>query len=782
MKRRKFIQAAAAAVGTAIAPSAAAQLAGRRPPLADTSPVQSLPGDVTRVWLGESFWANRLQDWRLANGRIECLCGEQGFEVRTVALLTRFLDDAHEPGRLQARIGSLDPGEPGFCGFLLGAGAGELDYRGSALVHARSGTNGGFIAAIDERGEVGFRDFSSAEDSLAFERMDRGGATGVETLGAREVILDCHIDPLENASYDVRLIATDAVTGAELGFAVRTAVPARELRGGIALVSSPPPRMEGARWWFSDIATGGGKIGVYPERVLGPVMGCLHSLNRDVLKLTAQFLPISPQEQARARLDYKLAASGEWTAGPVSEIGDGYLAAFRLAGWNYGETHDYRIVDPVDDGVALYSGRILKDPETERELRIALYSCILPTSKRLDENTYEPAFDGERVPGRYTRANVLFPHAELVANCDGHEPDLYVFCGDQFYEGYPSRHGRGIPEVKLDTLYRWYLWYWTFRDSVRDKPAIVLADDHDILQGNVWGNAGIGSELEREEDGGYKWDKDLVRMVYRIEHGHNPDPYDPTPIMFDIPVAYGEFIYGGVSFCLVEDRKFKTPPNTDVDPLDTRGELLGPRQEAFLEHWAQTNTELPKICLTASIWGSPQTAGNLEPLVDYDANGYPPDGRTRAVRLAGRARALVLAGDQHLAMVARQGVDDYEDGPLFFAGPAAAAFWQRWFEGEGRLDNQRNGDPNTGNFIDCFGNRMRVLAVANPRMTYSDFAARKRTWGNFIAERAVASEGYGLIRIDHRTRTAVLECWPWNESPLSGTQFPGWPYTHRFNA
>jgi len=37
--------------------------------------------------------------------------------------------------------------------------------------------------------------------------------------------------------------------------------------------------------------------------------------------------------------------------------------------------------------------------------------------------------------------------------------------------------------------------------------------------------------------------------------------------------------------------------------------------------------------VTASIWGSPQTDKDLEPLVDYDANGYPPDGRARAVKL-----------------------------------------------------------------------------------------------------------------------------------------------------
>ncbi|BED89343.1 hypothetical protein PspMM1_18110 [Pseudoalteromonas sp. MM1] len=68
------------------------------------------------------------------------------------------------------------------------------------------------------------------------------------------------------------------------------------------------------------------------------------------------------------------------------------------------------------------------------------------------------------------------------------------------------------------------------------------------MQGNLWG------------DGGFKWDKDLIRMVYRIQHGHNPDPYDPKPIKYGIPVAYATYEYGGISFAIVEDRKFKSPP------------------------------------------------------------------------------------------------------------------------------------------------------------------------------------------------------------------------------
>lgn len=782
MKRRQFIKAAAATVSTAIAPSLAARAAAARQKLVDVRPVQALPDDVERTWLGESFWANRLQDWRLTSGRFEALRRESSFEVRTVSLLTRFLTNSHIPGRISAKVGLRDAGQRGFCGFLLGIGRGELDYRGCALVHSRAGTNGGFMAVIDQDGELSFRDFSSQDTPLAFEKLNRNGNPNAGPVSNRAIILDCHIDPVDAGLFDVRLVATDEATGEELGFAVRTGVPANEMLGGMSLVSSTPSHEPGARWWISDIATGGEKISEHPERAFGPVMGCMHSLNANVLKLTAQYLPISDVEQLRARLDFKEVESNKWRQGPVAEIGDGFMAAFRLDNWDSGTTYDYRIVDPDGDGSAQFEGQVLKDPGTERELRIALYSCLIPVSRNLDDVEFAPVNRRETVPGRFTPGNILFPHDKMVEYCDSHDPDLYVFCGDQYYESFPTRFGRDTADAKLDTLYRWYLWYWTFRDSVRSRPSIVLADDHDILQGNIWGNAGRGSEKPTEEEGGYKWDKSVVRMVFRIQHGANPDPFDPTPIRFGIPVTYGEFIYGGVSFALVEDRKWKSPPDYDSDPLETRGELLGKRQEEFLADWGKSNTELPKICLTASVWGVPQTAGDMKPLLDYDANGFPPDGRTRAVKLVADANALVLAGDQHLGLISHQGVDGFEDGAVFFAGPAAASFWQRWFEGEGKLDNMRDGDPNTGNFVDCFGNKMRVLAVANPSMPWAEFNAGQVDWRVSTSDRSIPSEGYGIIRVNQKERTAQLECWQRDVDPATGGQFPGWPYLYRFSS
>ena len=786
MRRREFLKLTTTTLAATALPGCDSLKASQRSALTEVLPLDlDLKGSMP--WLGKNFWANRLQDWQIKDGLIECRNNEADSHVRTAHLLTHDLNAKPKPARLRVTLHKFTHEGKGFGGFLIGAGGGELDYRSAALIHYGAGQNGGLLACIDHAGKLSLRDFSQSDKPLSFDEYVLDQDEQLKGLaafkeGQRHIVLDCHIDPVENDRFDIRLMAYDAESGEELSFIVKTGLPASIFRGNIAIASSPSEN-KGARFGFSNIQIGGEKISHHPERSLGPVMGCLHSLNRSTLKLTAQFMPVEGKGWQEARLDHKLPHSDEWTAGPTEKIGDGYTALFKIKDWNHRLDTDYRIVLPSNPRNSLFEGQIARDPETDRPLKIALHSCLLPTSRPLDRPTYTSQNTLEETYDRYSQKSLLFPHKDLVRNCEANAPDIYVFLGDQYYETYPTRYGRTGPDKKLDTLYRWYLWFWTFRESLRSHPCIVLADDHDILQGNIWGNGGDASLGDSEEDGGYKYDLDLVRMIYRMQCGHNPDNYDPRPIMHDIPVSYGNFVYGGTNFAFVEDRKWKTPPNANkgVPLKKTKGHLLGGRQEAFLKAWKGMEPGLPKICLTASIWGSPQTDIYLNPLIDYDANGYPPDGRTRAVTLLREANAIAIAGDQHLGMVARQGVNDYEDGPVFFAGPAGAAFWQRWFEGQGTLKNKYKNNKDTGNFIDCFGNKMRVIAVANPQMTHAEFRASNDSWGYFVGDYDLKSEGYGIVEVDHKNKSYIFECWPWDALPSQDKQFHGWPISVAFD-
>jgi alkaline phosphatase D len=809
--RRSFIKGAAGGLlGAAMAgsPSASASaeaMAGPRrsvsergqdppaflqaPTVSDLQPVQPLPPGITRTWLGPAFWANRLQDWELANGRIKCLRGGASYEVRTVAVLTREVIDGAQPGALAVRAGLIeDEGGGGFCGFLVGAGAGMLDYRAAALVQRASGTGGGLLCTYETDGRVRFREHTDEEHPLAFGQIPAdetypAGAPPRPGVG-QEVLLRLEMLPNVGGRFRVVLTAWDAGSGRFLAGAVRLNVEEQALVGGIALVSSPRTGAAGARYFFRDLQTGGGKIAVRPERALGPIVGVLYSLNDRVLKLSAQLVPIGSEDPQPMRLQHRT-AGGAWQDGPLATVGAGFSALFRLEGWDSTREHEYRVVYPADvPDAARYSGRIARDPAGSAPLSIGLVSCTIAAARSLEGGGPRAELPAAEPLGRYTHKNVYFPHRELATHLAAHRPDLLVFAGDQYYEGNPTRAERD-PSPTLDYLYKWFLWIWSFRELTRDRPAIVMVDDHDVYHGNLWGNGGRSAPERDQNRGGYRNTAEWVNIVQRTQCGHNPDPFDPAPVDQGITVYYGSFHYGGVSFAILEDRKFKTAPMQGEDLNVHVAELLGERQERFLDAWARDGASMPKtpkICLTQSIFGCLQTSPDGRPLLDFDANGYPKLGRDRAVDLLRRARALVLAGDQHLGSLVRHGLDSFTDGVLQFTGPAGGSSWQRWFAPVKPLPNVGH-QPHTGDFIDAFGNKMRVLAVANPRISFAEYRQYIKGRGQGLGDRRLKREGYGVVRVDLQKREYLLECWPWDVDPTAADarQFEGWPYRLSFD-
>jgi len=67
------------------------------------------PSTVERHWIGPAYWANRLQDWRLRSGRLECVEGRDRFPMRTVFLLTRTARPESGGFAMTVRTGPIDP-------------------------------------------------------------------------------------------------------------------------------------------------------------------------------------------------------------------------------------------------------------------------------------------------------------------------------------------------------------------------------------------------------------------------------------------------------------------------------------------------------------------------------------------------------------------------------------------------------------------------------------------------------------------------------------------------
>ncbi|WP_164974764.1 alkaline phosphatase D family protein [Halegenticoccus tardaugens] len=752
------------------------------------TPVSALPDGVTRAWIGPHFWSNRLQDWRLRAGRIECLRGDAGYEIRTVSVLTRTIVAGRLPGHLRVTTGLAGEAERGgFCGFLVGVGGPDLDYRAAALAQHGSGEGGGFLCTFDRSGRLWFREHTSESEPLEFKALPARVRypSGGPIRPAADDRLDLALDllPQLDGRFEVRLTVRDEPTGELLGAAVRCDVPEAELTGGIALVSSPPPRKPGARWWFRDLRTGGEKVASFPDRTFGPIAGTLYTVDGNSLRLSAQLLPVDEGDVRILRLDYRPAGSTDrWRRGPTADLEPGYTALFTLDDWDSTRAWDYRVVyRSRTAGPVAYHGRVQRDPANEGEFTVGLFSCTAPTARGLEAGRFDLGTASHERLGRYTQENLYFPYPELVGNARRQRPDLLVFAGDQLYQNNPTRiEGRENPT--LDYLYKWYLWVWAFRPLTRDTPTVVLVDDHDVYQQNLWGERGENAPRNVSRAGGYVGTAAFVNLVQRTQCAHDPAPYDPTPVERGIDVYYSSFRYGGVDFALLEDRKFKSSPRAGESARgeerdEERDALLGRRQKRFLHEWTNgLDDDAVPICLSQCLYACVETTADGSPATDRDSNGYPPAGRDDAIRRFRDAGALVLSGDRHLATLVRHRVDGHPAGVLEFSGPASASLYQRWFEPDGRGDDLGDADP--VDFTDAFGNEVRVLAAANPKVALDAYRGRRAGSGRTIRDRRLKREGYGVVRVDHENRRCRLECWPWDEDPTESAarQFDGWPH------
>ena len=403
-----------------------------------------------------------------------------------------------------------------------------------------------------------------------------------------------------------------------------------------------------------------------------------------------------------------------------------------------------------------------------------------------------------------------------------HRPDLALFLGDQFYEG---SGGFGIQTdsvdvAALDMLHKWAMFGWSYRDLYRHVPAAFIPDDHDVYHGNVWGEGGKNAPTDEgwgavaQDQGGYKMPAVWVNAVQMSQTSHLPDPWDPTPVTQGIGVYYTRWDYGGVSFALLEDRKFKSAPanvlppdaqvlngwiqNPDFDVREHRdlpeAVLLGERQMRFLEAWAEdwSGGAYMKVALSqtnfAAVHTIPEEASSGAVLpslpmpepgayvfgdklaVDMDSNGWPQSERDRTLRVLRSCAAFHIAGDQHLATVVRHGIDRFGDAGFSFTGPALNNIWPRrwWPPQDARVAAVAGGPDYAGDFHDGFGNRVTVFAAANPRATGLE--------PSILRDRVT---GYGIVTFDPAAQTIHIECWPRHVDPTANPagQYDGWPIT-----
>jgi hypothetical protein len=478
----------------------------------------------------------------------------------------------------------------------------------------------------------------------------------------------------------------------------------------------------------------------------------LYTVQNNIMKMTAQLYPLQEGEERVVRLDVRTGTQWRQIAeSPVIERG--WTAHFRVTDWDTTKDAEYRL---RHGKTAEYTGIVRKDPVDKEVILVAAFTG----------NSIYPGHGGD------------IPKSDIVENLRKVKPDLLFFSGDQVYDH--NQH------------YAYWLKFGRdFGPIIRNTPTVTIPDDHDVGHPNLWGQGGKKSLRPTGDDGGYFKPVEYVQEVERAQTSHLPDPFDPTPVQRGIGVYYTSLTVGRISFAILEDRKFKTGPDSvlppdpwrtkrpdhiatpDYDPsaLDVpEAELLGTRQLKFLQCWAADwhDCDMKAVLSQTVFAGGAHLHGTRDYrlYVDLDSNGWPQTGRSKALIEMRKAFALHIAGDQHLATIIHHGVNDWNDACYSFCVPSIANLYLRWWAPLEPGKNREPGMPDyLGEFKDGLGNKITMLAVANPAPEANQDKLTTR------------AAGFGIVKFDKRTRCITLECWPRNVDITKPDSKPyaGWP-------
>ena len=471
----------------------------------------------------------------------------------------------------------------------------------------------------------------------------------------------------------------------------------------------------------------------------------IYTTSNNILKLSAQLFPLYPKETRSVTL--AIYQNDRWEELQTQEVNElGWSAQFRIENWDMNQSFRYKLLHGPS---ASFEGLIRKDPINKKEIKLAALSCN-SNKDRGDRENY-------------------------VNNINALDPDLIFFAGDQSYD-------------HKEHTAAWLKFGLQFREVFRTRPAITIPDDHDIGQGNLWGENGKKSLRPDGNDGGYFFHTEYVKMVERAQTSHLPDPFHKEPLEQGITSYFTNLVIGGIDFAIIEDRKFKSGPNGKIPQQGPRADhilnpdynpddinlpelkLLGDLQLNFLNQWAQNKDQnrMKAVLSATGFCGGAHLHGKQSNRLhaDLDSNGWPQHGRDKALELIKKAGAIHIAGDQHLPTLIKHGITEFDDGPWAFVVPAIINdYYSRWWWPEDEKPGKNANDllPWTGQYLDGFNNKITMHAYANPDSDSN-------------------GSGFGFIRFDTTSNEVTFECWPRNIDVTNkdAKQFLGWPLTVKY--
>lgn len=701
----------------------------------------------TSQWTGSDFWALPLHDWSRQEGQLVVEPGKFGGEV--VGLPdNRGWSRLHHATATLGRTGSFT------TSFQL-----KLERRPSTT-RGKSQTGAGIWFGLQSRTPSPRNVWIHPEGPRVFAGLSRTGKFQLANTFSSftpDPTQPMKIEIRGRISKDGDFLEARIRQGQNPEQRLEAKLPGESLTGGLCLVASG----SGSLWNLGSWDLSGPALVHHPEQAAGPILWSQYTLQDDGrLKLQAQMVPLEASDPQNATLE--IPQGNDWIAVANSSLEPASSTfLFRVEDWDISQSRTYRVRYEHPTGTATWQGVIRSSGKDRDDFRLSVSNCD----------------HGE-----------LFPQDTLVGNVGTLDPDMMFFAGDQIYENMDQvRIVRKPAEgARLSYLNKWYQFGLTWRQLLKDRPSVILPDDHDVFMGNVWGDSGAG----------YAMPPDWVNLIQRTQTGHLPDPVDPEPLANGIEVYFTELRASGMSFAIIEDRKFKTDPKrlqvgkarTGAEADAPEASLLGKRQVNFLRDWTRRTSDLPvRFFLSQTMFAKATThsGSNLKRSTkDFDSNGWPQTARNRALEVLGRD-TIMVHGDQHLGVLARMGIREWDDGPLaFMVTGSSVGFPRAWWPDKQPKDGLLHGNPFSGRYLDDMGNRITIHGVTNPAplpegVTDARNRPDYRDQGVFAVQHAKGS-GFGMVVVDKRRREATFEAYRLNidlRKPAAGDQFEGFPIT-----
>lgn len=727
-------------------------------------------------WLAYSFWCNSYLDWKIEDKRVVAFPFRK--HRRTAHLSAYQIKNKIGFLKASVNIGFSRHKNTGYLGLLIGAGDSKFNEKTNLLVHNNFPNSKTHLVSISKTGELSLVDYRT--DSILYKQKIDTHLFN-DTIGVKltikyksfndSTLIHMEVSNINNIIFkDSTILKTNAIP-----------------LGSIALTYSCKKSFN-AFGWFDDLEINGNVFG--KSETTGPIISSFHTVTKDSIFITFQLQPFKVVKEDRFNLFLKSKKTVlKYTNYKYDSLA--HQIRFRVPNIknNRNITYEIEYIGNQTINAFKLKGNIKTIPP-KKELTVMALNC----------NGF--AFMHE---GNFNYDALWYPYEQIKEGFKTFNPDLIVFLGDQFYESRPNMPINKTPYCYLDYLYKWNLFCIQFRDLMASKPTIILTDDHDVYQGNLWGANGSKAKTKDEkklnqryrknydtwqqDNGGYFMPTDFVNMAIGSQTSHLPQPFSSEKSL--LKNYYTSFTYGNFDFAILEDKKFKSPPikiNQPIfngiplnDNLTTKQlnndslTLLGEKQLSFLSQFLSRESKGIKVVLTQSAYASlttinqeshpikdmPATISGKHKLNrDMDTNGWPKNGRDKALNIVGSKPTLFLAGDQHMGSVVEL-FDSSNNGTTFFTIPSISNTWPRTW-----LPNDSINSSPLGMHYDGFGNKMNVLAVANPtNEVHPPQKINKK------------SPGFGIIVLNNERKTAILHAYPlfFNENGSTNKEYKGWP-------